>query len=298
MAYRCDLHLHTYYSDGRAAPEELVQHAATLGLKTIAITDHDNTRGAREALPVARALGIELMPGIEFTCSWEVPAGPSGVPIPRQDVDLLGYGMDWETAAFGVFETTSFNDAAARIGNCCARLTEAGLPVSLEDVLALNPRYPGAMQLIDTLVEKGYADHWDDALPVFQACWQHIPVARLDIAESIAAIHAAGGVAVLAHPTLVHSGDGWLKAEQLKILVEKGLDGVEVYHPRLNREAQEHFLRLARHFDLLVTGGSDEHGWPQGFPRLGVQLLGDAPLQVVEALRRRIQGRGGVTVAQ
>ncbi|MGO8946327.1 MAG: PHP domain-containing protein [Ktedonobacterales bacterium] len=67
----CDLHLHTWYSDGRASPADVLAQAHALGLMTIALTDHDNARGAREAAPLAARLGIELVPAIELTCRWD-----------------------------------------------------------------------------------------------------------------------------------------------------------------------------------------------------------------------------------
>ena len=82
--------MHTYYSDGRASPREVLEHAARLGLAGVALTDHDNARGAREAGPVAAALGLKLIPGMEFSCYWRGHTGHGGGP----DVDVLGYFLD------------------------------------------------------------------------------------------------------------------------------------------------------------------------------------------------------------
>jgi predicted metal-dependent phosphoesterase TrpH len=71
MTFAVDLHTHTYYSDGRASPEELITYAAQIGVKTLAITDHDNTRGTREGAAVAQRLGIELIPAMELTARWD-----------------------------------------------------------------------------------------------------------------------------------------------------------------------------------------------------------------------------------
>ena len=76
-----DLHIHTYYSDGRDAPEAVLRRVAALGIKTVAITDHDNTNGVRQVQALAPKLGLRLIPAIELTCRWDqcpsAPCAPS-----------------------------------------------------------------------------------------------------------------------------------------------------------------------------------------------------------------------------
>ncbi len=114
--------------------------------------------------------------------------------------------------------------------------------------------------------------------------WRQVRLCRTPIDQAIAAIHAAGGLAVLAHPAAIPWRDGPLQAEHVAELVEVGLDGIEIYHFRLDAEARRHFLELAGQFDLVVTGGSDMHGWPTGFDRMGQEPV--TP-DMVEALRTR-----------
>jgi predicted metal-dependent phosphoesterase TrpH len=268
---RCDLHIHTCFSDGRASPEEVLNQAAFLGLRAIAITDHDNTRSFNAARPVAEKLGIELIPGIEFTCRWQNNGQSGEENFPRQDIDLLGYGFDPENAAFQSMERAALDDIHERIADCATLLTKAGYPITLAEALEQNPRYGGAMQLIDALWRKGTRTDWNATLALFNDTWPHVRLSRFHIREIIETIHRAGGVAVLAHPVVINNGRGWLTADDMAVLVEMGLDGIEIYHPRLYPRAQKYFLSLARMFQLLVTGGSDEHGWPTGFPRLGSQ---------------------------
>jgi 3',5'-nucleoside bisphosphate phosphatase len=85
-------------------------------------------------------------------------------------------------------------------------------------------------------------------------------------------------VAVLAHPVLVKSKNAWLNETWMSKLVDMGLQGIEVYHYRLDEAARRYFLKMARRFSLAVTGGSDEHGWPAGFPRLGTQPVDEGLL--------------------
>lgn len=275
-----DLHLHTHYSDGRASPAEVLEQAVKLGLSTIAITDHDNARGAREARPLAPQLGVELIPAIEFTSRWDKPELVNG----DRDIDVLGYFVDLDDPGFRAAEQAALADMQGRVADCCARLSAAGYPLTVEQVLAENPRYPGALQTILALITQGHADGWHAAFELFVAQWRQVRLCRTTIDRAIAAIHAAGGVAVLAHPAAIPWSDGWLQAEQIAELVDMGLDGIEVYHFRLDPEARAHFMGLARHFDLVITGGSDMHGWPTGFARMGQEPV--TP-EIVEALRKR-----------
>jgi hypothetical protein len=272
-----DLHTHTYYSDGRPSPQELVEAAAALGIPALAITDHDNARGAREAQPYAQQLGLSLIPGIEFSTFWPEAHMPPG----ESDVDLLGYFLDIDSPAVIQAEERSLADQASRIAVWCELVSQTGIPVELEDLLKLNPRYPGNLQLFQALQSRGLADEAIDRLLLSMV--RAIPPAHLQTEEAIRLIHAAGGAAVLAHPaqTMVNWHGRLLDAEAVGILVEMGLDGIEAHHFRLDPRTQAHFITLAARFNLVVTGGSDEHGWPQDFPRLGSQPL---PAETIDRL--------------
>ncbi len=283
MVYTIDLHTHTYYSDGRAAPEELLTYAAQIGIKTLAITDHDNMHGTREGAPLARRLGIELIPAVEFTARWdELPSPPD-----FRNIDVLGYFVDTFNPSLGAFETAALEDIHAGIAVCCQRMTDAGYPIRIEDVFVLNPRYAGALYLIDTVVAKGYADGWNTSAALVDRFINQVPLTSHTIAQVIAAIRSAGGTAVLAHPVLVRNHNAWLDEKWMGYLVDMGLEGIEIYHLRLDETARRYFLRLAKRFNLAVTGGSDDHGWPTGFPRLGGQPVTQ---EMVERLRRGKEG--------
>ncbi len=276
----CDLHMHSYFSDGRASPAELVEQAARLGLRQLAITDHDNTCGAREAAPLAAALGIELIPGIELTCRWEGP----GAPLGNIDVDLLGYFMDWEAPAFQARERAALDDIHARVGSLCQTLTANGCPVRLEELFAENPRYAGALQLVQAILTRRYAGTWRDASHLMTKVWEASRDTPFTIRSVIEQIHLAGGVAMLAHPTVVRPRGERMTGAYLARLVEMGLDGIEIYHRRLDQQARAYFLGLAAEFGLLVSGGSDTHGWVEGLNELGEQPVTQ---EMVEKLREK-----------
>lgn len=282
----CDLHLHTYYSDGIASPGEILHHAAEIGLKIVSITDHDSLDAIREATNVAAVLGLELIPGIELTSHWEHCITCYGGRHPTSDVDVLGYYFDWQEAGFRSFVRGAFDDMRSRIDDTCKLLSAAGYPLTILDVLDENPRYAGGRQVINALCNRGYASNWQEAFSLFVTHWPEVRPRHAHIDQVIKAIHTAGGVAILAHPIAVSCKDGLLQVEQIAALVEMGLDGLEVYHPRMDTAARQHFLKLAKQFNLLVSGGSDEHGWHGSFIRMGTELV---TIEMVNALRKRSQ---------
>ena len=277
---KIDLHTHTYYSDGRASPEELVTYAASIGVGTLAICDHDNARGVREALPVAERFGINLVPAVEFTTRWDACEMPPG----ESDVDLLGYYINPLSAAFLKIEEAALADFTFRMKTWCATLTAAGTPVTLEDVYLQNPRYPGTMQLIKAVAANGYGKNFNEAAQIVGSQMDKVPRCCHKIEQAIADIHTCGGVAVLAHPGTCYIR--WhgrsLGRKGLNLLVEMGLDGIEVSHHAVDAAAQEHFRTLADQYHLAITGGSDEHGWPTGLPYLGCQPVTRAMLLSLE----------------
>jgi hypothetical protein len=281
----CDLHLHTYYSDGRASPAETLHHAAEIGLMTVAITDHDNLNGASEATQVANRLGLELVPGIELTAHWDSCPPVNGDRAHGQDVDILGYFFDPANPALLDFTNQAMDDLRQRIEGACTLVSAAGYPMTIFDILDENPRYPGAMQFILALRHKNYARRWSEAYPIFSAVWSQVRCSQHSVEQAIQALHQAGGVAVLAHPVMVQCGaGGLLQSQQLAELVDMGLDGLEIHHPRMDAEARLHFYSLAKEFNLEVSGGSDEHGWKDGFTRMGSELI---TYEMVNGLRER-----------
>ena len=235
-------------------------------------------RGVREAALSAPALGLELIPGIEFTCHW----GSDG----NLDIDMLGYFMDLADPGLQRLEQAALQDIYDRIAICCEGLAGAGYPVTLADAFAENPRYAGLQQVAQALVRKGYARAiWPDALALVNTHWQSVPSSAIEVERVIETIHAAGGVAVLAHPAAYAQPDGaFISAGQLSGLVKAGLDGLEIYHFALDERARTHFLALARQFDLAISGGSDEHGWRPELDRMGTEPVDE---RIVEALRDR-----------
>ncbi len=248
---RVDLHLHTTVSDGRLTPRELLRRAQANGVRVLAVTDHDNTDGLPEALDEAGALGLELIPGIELSTD----LGSLGVHV-------LGYFLRWDEPAFQARLAPMRDDRLWRAQRMVQRLGELGHPIAWERVLQIaGEGVVGRPHIAQALLEAGYVGSITEAFDRFIADHGPAYVERMKLtpAEAIAMVHAAGGVAAVAHPYDAPDVDA-LVAD----LAAAGIDGVETYYQGYTPERVGHLADLAAEYGLVPTGGSDYHGFPMG----------------------------------
>lgn len=260
-----DLHTHTTVSDGGDSPRELVAKAAAAGLTTIAVTDHDNDSGCSEAVEAGRALGVEVVRGVEISCDVEDLFRDLGLATSsRPTMHLLGYFIpeDDNPLSSGLAE---LQDARAnRNRHIVDRLNELGIPLTFEEVEA-EAGGPGAQigrpHFAAVMVRHGAVPDYQTAFDEYLAKGAKAYVTRklYTPAEAIALMRSAGAVPVLAHPFTLN-----LDAEALERfvddLVAAGLVGIEGYHGDLPEVEQEPYRALGAGRGLVVTGGSDYHG--------------------------------------
>ncbi len=277
-----DLQLHSSASDGSDQPSEVVRRAAGLGFAAIAITDHDTMAGVPEARAAASSLGIELLPACEL----------STLDGDRQ-VDLLAYGISPDDAEFGAVLAQLRGGRLGRALGMVQCLNDLGYKVSWDRVQALaGSENVGRPHVARAMVEAGVVPDVKSAFTdKFIGDGGRCYVQRVKIAppEAIARIHAAQGVAVAAHP-----GRTGLSDQDLSVLAEAGLDGLEVFYPRHSAGETARLERLARDRGLLMTGGSDDHGAINEGRLMGTVRL---PWIHVERLNAAIRARGGMVPA-
>lgn len=260
-----DLHMHTFFSDGRLSPEELVAAAKAAGLKYISISDHDTVDGVvhlyEEGLYPNR--GIRIIPGVEFSAHH-----------PEREIHILGYNVD--IFHQGLLE--KLNDVMearwSRFSEIVDKLRAQGYSISEAEVLKIagssksisrshiarvlvkNKCFSTVREAFEKMLEKGQP--------------AYVPHYRLEVEEIIELIHEAGGIAVLAHPKLVKD-DGLVED-----VLSRGIQGIEVFYPRHDEEDVKRYMAMAEKYNLLVTGGSDFHGFPTRWPdELGVFTIDD-----------------------
>lgn len=260
-----DLHVHTSFSDGKLTPEELVAAAKAAGLNYIAITDHDTVEGIGHLYENGfyPSRGIHIIPGIEFSAHH-----------PTQEIHILGYNIDiyHRTLADKLNEVTEAR--WTRFSEMVEKLQELGYDINETDVLTLAgaSRSISRSHIARVLVKKG---HFSSVREAFNAVLEkgkscYVPHYRLEADEIIDIIKQAGGIPVLAHPKLIHDD------EIVESLCQKGIEGIEVFYPRHDDVDVEHYMAMAERYNLMVTGGSDFHGFPTRYPaELGVFTVED-----------------------
>ncbi|WP_205696737.1 PHP domain-containing protein [Conexibacter sp. SYSU D00693] len=257
-----DLQSHSTRSDGALEPSAVVAAAAAAGVELLALTDHDTVDGVGEALEAGRAAGVAVVPAAEL----------SALDGDREDLHVCAYGIDHTDPALLDTLAAWREDRAARAWRMADALEEAGLAL---DRGALEARAASGRPIGRPHLAQAAFDHpanaarlADEGLADFGKLLEAylIPGApayrrrtRPTVAEAIDAVHAAGGLAVWAHPfwDLDHDAEVLATVDRF---AAAGLDGVEVFYVTHTREQT---LLLADHcaeLGLLTTGSADFHG--------------------------------------
>ncbi|HEY9478867.1 MAG TPA: PHP domain-containing protein [Gemmatimonadaceae bacterium] len=262
--------MHSTASDGALSPSDVVEAAARAHLESVALTDHDTLAGVRSAAETGDRLGVRVVPGVELSA------------YDRGEVHLLGLHV----SRGDVLERhlVAFRDARrARAVRIVELLNALGVPLTMEQVLEqAGGGAIGRPHVARALVSLGRARDHRDAFDRWLGAGKpaYVEKLRLEMAEAIAILHEAGGIAVLAHP-----GPAATRA-RLQELRDIGLDGVEVLHPGHSAEDIARIGTLAGHLGLLPSGGSDWHGATQGPRVIGCMKVPVAWLERQDAFVR------------
>jgi predicted metal-dependent phosphoesterase TrpH len=249
-----DLHSHTTASDGQHPPGELLALAAKAGVTVLAVTDHDTVAALPEAAEAARALGVELVPGIELSAF-----------VLRKEAHILGHFLRPDDPDVARFATRLREEREQRMEAMVAKLKAMGFPVSMRHVRDVaGEAQLGRPHLAQVLVNQGWCldmkQAFDKFLGAGRAAW--VERFKLDGADAIRLIRKAGGTATLAHPFASK-----MERYEIQTLAKAGLAGLEVMHSdsSLSPHVRQKYLALAKELDLVPTAGSDYHG-PQVTP--------------------------------
>jgi predicted metal-dependent phosphoesterase TrpH len=269
---RIDLHTHSTASDGALSPSEVIQLALRHRITILALTDHDTTDGLPEAQTAAQNTPLTVIPGIELAT-----LQPDG-----ESIDVLGYLYDSTHPAMQSKLTIIRERRRERAAEIAAKLAALGVPISLERVYALaGDGTVGRPHVAQALLEAGHITSRQEAFDRYigDDGPAHVSHYRLTMKEAIDMLHAAGGVAVLAHPVRVKD-----YTERIGDWVALGLDGLEVYYPDHNNAFTKQARVIARQYNLVMTGGSDFHRTSNGRIKLGMMSV---PPDCVDQLRAR-----------
>lgn len=255
-----DLHVHSNKSDGTFTPSELVTMAIEKNLTAMALTDHDTTDGLEELANAAAGKPLAIVPGIELSTEYE-----------GKDIHIVGLFIDPTQSDFRAHLKAFVESRDDRNRKMCANLQEAGIPISYEALQEANPSsvitraHYGTWLLehgVVSSVADAFSKYLGDHTPYF------VPREKVTPQQAVSLIQKAGGLAILAHPILYR-----MSRERLDILVrrlkEVGLTGIEAIYATYNSREENQIRQLAIKYDLLLSGGSDFHGFAKPKLELG-----------------------------
>jgi predicted metal-dependent phosphoesterase TrpH len=272
---KVDFHSHTTASDGLLKPLEVVKLAKEVGLSAVGITDHDTVAGVEEALAVGEKLGIIVVPGVEISTLWH-----------GKEIHMLGLFVDHRNTLLLKKLEEQRNVRKLRNRMMIEKLNELGIDITLEEVEAKKrgkgpDMNVGRPHIAEVLIDKGIVHTMDEAFDQYlgRDGKAYVTPERISPTDAIELIHTSGGVAVIAHPGLYEQDD------LIPLLVEKGLDGIEVNHPDHTEAAKEKYVAMAKRYNLIATAGSDFHGERNGSMYHAMLGTCTTDVSVVDSLR-------------
>ena len=274
-----DLQVHSTASDGALSPTKVVEAAREAQLYAIALTDHDTVDGVAEAITAGVACGVRIIAGVELSAHFD-----------DDELHLLGLHLSNQDAMRSALLELQAG-RVARAVRIVEVLNRHSIPVTMDAVLAeANGGAVGRPHVARAMVAGGWVRDFREAFDRWIGFGRPAYMAkeRFDVADAIALVHEAGGLAVWAHP-----GDS-ATPTRIQRLADMGLDSVEVLHPSHPPSLSQRLYDNTEKAGLLPSGGSDWHGTHDGPRRIGGQLVPKIWLDWQEArVAARATGRRG-----
>lgn len=255
MLISTDLHGHTLFSDGRATPVEYVNFRRSLGLKVIAVADHDHFAGVRSAWVAAEQAGMLLVPASEITAFWGFGGGDA------EQVHVLAY-FPWDYVASGRLEHTFLHRRGQRVqAKWKSFVLEWLHALDVDDRLRMDPEgeleklgaetFPALQPFIDRIVVR-HRDLFEPFRKHHVRFWDDDELFGWEPEEAIEAIRGDGGIDIVAHPGRYRD-----KARLGRLMALAS--GLEVVTSRHHATVAEHFRDVATHQRKLWTASADDH---------------------------------------
>jgi 3',5'-nucleoside bisphosphate phosphatase len=267
-----DLHTHTYHSDGTRSPREVIDVAHAHGIEIVAISDHDNLAAYFEIKPYADAQRMTLIPAVELSCIYN-----------SVDVHILAYAFDPLDERIEQ-RLARFREARQTRGRrMVERLRTLGYRIEVDRVEQLAAGGSvGRPHVARALVEAGYVASVADAFDTLIGAGKpaYVEKERFRVDEAVSLIRSAGGLTSIAHPTLYPNHE-----QMVPVLLDAGVDAVEVFHPEVDDASRHNYTNVARFRDKMITGGSDDHGTVKECETLGTIRV---PENLIEPILARL----------
>lgn len=278
-----DLHTHTYESDAdvNLSPERLVRLAYENNIRAISVTDHDSVSNTDRAIKAGKKLGVEVVPGVELS-TFEGELEPH----------ILGYHSDYHNQEFlnALKRQILGRDKRSRI--TVEKFNAAGANLDFDELKKkVKGSYVAKYHIALELVRQGFVDNIFDIFKrtskggVGYVPYSAVKEYLFDVESGIKLLRKYNAITIWAHPNTLKLDD---KKERgfLEKMVKWGLQGIEVYSRKHTAKQMKHYESLAHEYNLLMTGGTDFHGFNKGM------LVGTwdgnlkVPYKLLEELKR------------
>ncbi|MFK4785647.1 PHP domain-containing protein [Fusobacterium sp. MFO224] len=246
-----DLHTHTENSDGTYSVENLIKLAKSKGLKVLAITDHDTIDGLFETDVLSKEYDIEIINGIEMSCN-----------LGGKDVHILGYGVDIQDSDFKKELIRIKKIREERNDKIIEKLNELKLNISLEELKEIaKGDIISKAHFAELMMNKGYVYSKREAFKNYlgRSGLAFVEKKNYKPVDAVKMLKKNGAFISLAHPKLITENDNELES-LIKELKKEGLEGLEVNYYSFNKKDKKKYAKIAKKYNLVITGGSDFHG--------------------------------------
>lgn len=269
-----DLHTHSRCSDGSLSPTDLIHLASEKGLRVLALTDHDSVSGIEEAqravfhLNKAKKEGEEpfiFVPGVELDIEWK-----------PGDLHLLGLGLQTIHPELTLLLEQLVKGRNERNAEIAHRFNAVGIELDMCELEKLaGGGTVGRPHFAQYLTEKKVVKNRQQAFDKYLGNGKpfYIPRKNISLDAGIAAIKASGGIPILAHPMSLYLSWGTMP-DIIKDFVERGLAGLEAWHPGTRLGNCKRLEALAKELNICTTAGSDFHGAARPERKLGRTVSG------------------------
>ena len=284
MMKYCDLHTHSYFSDGTDSPTEIIRKAESIGLSAVALTDHTTTAGLDEFVEAARGTSVKAIRGVELSTDY----GDTELHI----IALYLGREHYETINELVREMHVRKDEANRI--LVDALVTAGFRISYDEIAGDARGHFNRAHVAAALHKAGYAASIPEAFDKYlrPEVGYYPSFKRIDALDTIALIRSLGAVPVIAHPYLSLKNKERI-SRFLTEAVPRGLYAMETMYPAYTDVQTAEAKALAHSFGILESGGSDYHADKRPHVALGMLNIPDNTETALSTLtsehRQRVQ---------
>lgn len=247
MQIKCEFHCHSIASDGKLTPTEIIKIAKDKNLKLISLTDHDTTKGLKEASIVAKNLGVKFIPGIELSCDYK-----------GSTIHLLGYFKDnsYTSKELQDFLQNLEDNRVQRAIQIVNNLKKYfNIQIDYKKVLENGKGVIARPHIAQTIIEAGYNYDFEYIFDKFigDDSPAYVPNKKLDVRDGIKLLKKFNALVILAHPKLI-------KKVNVEEVLSFDINGVEAIYFQNTKQETNFFTTYAVKNNLLITCGSDCHG--------------------------------------